>query len=160
MSHYYDLDDILSENTKLPCIFQYTVPGLGYLEENYDTDIKEGNIIDLPFWLAEMLAISNFIDIGFPNTMSLRVRNALKACPQNVDLRTFSTHYYLFAEKILSLISDKEFTFKSRISLIADHAHTPHNALTEEIEFIRNLDDTERMFFRIGHDSAKSQQLI
>ncbi|KAG4304951.1 hypothetical protein PORY_001626 [Pneumocystis oryctolagi] len=163
MSNYYDFDDILCENTKLPCIFQYTAPGLGYLEGNHDADICEGSTVDLPFWLAEMLAISNFIDIEFPNSLSSRVRNALKACPQNIDLRTFSTHYYLFAEKILSLVTDNELvnilmeTFKSRICLIADYAHNPHRALTG-VEFLRNLDDTEHMLFRLGHDSAKSMR--
>ncbi|KTW28257.1 DNA replication protein PSF3 [Pneumocystis jirovecii RU7] len=164
MSNYYDLEDILCENTKLPCIFQHTAPGLGYLEGNHDSDINEGSSVDLPFWLAEMLVINNFVDIEFPNALSLRVRNALKACPQNVDLRTFSTHYYLFAEKLLNLIMDKELvyilmeTFKSRICLIADHAHNPHGGSAEGIEFLRHLDDTEYMFFRIGHDSAKSMR--
>ncbi|KTW25967.1 hypothetical protein T552_03241 [Pneumocystis carinii B80] len=164
MSNYYDIDDILSENTKIPSIFQYTVPGLGYIEGGHEPDIKEGTNMDLPFWLAEMLAINNFIDIELPSAFSPKVRNALKACPQNVDLRMFSTHYYLFGEKILNLLSDNELvnilieTFKSRICFIADHAHNPHGMLEEGTEFLRNLEDTEKIFFRISHDSAKDMR--
>ncbi|EMR09954.1 hypothetical protein PNEG_01712 [Pneumocystis murina B123] len=164
MFNYYDLDDILCENTKISSIFQHIVPGLGYLDGNNEPDIKEGANVDLPFWLAEMLVINNFIDIEFPSAFSAKVRNALKACPQNVDLRMFSTHYYLFGEKILNLLSDNELvnilieTFKSRICFIADHAHNPHGALEEGVEFLRNLEDSEKMFFRIGHDSTKDMR--
>ena len=33
-SNYFDLDDILADSEKIPCRFNITVPGLGYLEGN------------------------------------------------------------------------------------------------------------------------------
>ncbi|QSL65778.1 hypothetical protein MERGE_000056 [Pneumocystis wakefieldiae] len=164
MSIYYDIDDILCENTKVSSTFQYIVPGLGYIDGGSESDIKEGTSLDLPFWLAEMLVINNFIDIELPSAFSSKVRNALKACPQNVDLRLFSTHYYLFGEKILNLLSDNELvnilieTFKLRLCFIADHAHNPHSMVEERAEFLHNLDDTEKMLFRICHDSIKDMR--
>lgn len=33
-SGYYDLDAILTDSQKIPCTFELTVPGLGYLSGN------------------------------------------------------------------------------------------------------------------------------
>lgn len=72
---YYDVDTILTDAQKVPCTFQLDVPGLGYLDGNpggtvsamnlrperttLNSQIKAGTKIDLPLWLAVMLAVSS-----------------------------------------------------------------------------------------------------
>jgi hypothetical protein len=57
MSSYYDVDAILTDAQKVPCTFELTVPGLGYLEGNMSGDMKQGSKVELPLWLGEMLAL-------------------------------------------------------------------------------------------------------
>lgn len=39
MSSYYDVDAILTDAEKVPCTFELTVPGLGYLDGNSGGDV-------------------------------------------------------------------------------------------------------------------------
>lgn len=95
MSSYYDVDAILTDAQvcaplrrsfafqtlilhacqKVPCTFELTVPGLGYLDGNTGQDVgsapdrniekrltrqiqmKQGTKVELPLWLGEMLAV-------------------------------------------------------------------------------------------------------
>lgn len=57
MSSYYDIDAILTDAQKVPCTFELTVPGLGFLEGNMGGDMKQGSKVELPLWLGEMLAL-------------------------------------------------------------------------------------------------------
>jgi hypothetical protein len=57
MSSYYDVDAILTDAQKVPCTFELTVPGLGFLEGNMSGEMKQGSKVELPLWLGEMLAL-------------------------------------------------------------------------------------------------------
>lgn len=37
---YYDIDAILTDAQKVPCTFEITIPGLGYLEGNPGEDVR------------------------------------------------------------------------------------------------------------------------
>lgn len=39
MNSYYDIDAILTDAQKVPCIFDLDIPGLGYLDENAGGDV-------------------------------------------------------------------------------------------------------------------------
>jgi GINS complex subunit 3 len=114
---YYDLDSILTDSQKLPCTFNLSVPGLGYLESdtNAGQPIKSATQIDLPLWLGVMLAVSNsnnptqspMVTLDFPAPLHARVVNALKADPKTVDLRAQSAHYYGVGGKVLELFEDE-----------------------------------------------------
>lgn len=49
--------DELGRTQKIPCTFEVDVPGLGYLDGNDNADMKAGTKLELPIWLAEMLAV-------------------------------------------------------------------------------------------------------
>lgn len=95
---YYDIDAILTDAQKVPCTFEITVPGLGYIDGNAGQDMKEGTKVELPLWLAEMLAVSQnqtgtpILTLDMPTALSPRVLNALKADPKTVDLRALAQH--------------------------------------------------------------------
>lgn len=167
MTSYYDVDAILTDAQKVPCTFELTVPGLGYLEGNMSGDIKQGSKVELPLWLGEMLALSHslntsaFLTLDPPSALAPRVMNALKADPRTVDLRALAPHFYNLGARILELFEEEEMievlsdTFKSRAAVIADQAHNPRGALGEGADFMRGLDENERQLFRAAHDSAK-----
>lgn len=111
---YYDVDAILTDAQKVPCTFELTVPGLGYLEGNMTGDMKQGSKIELPLWLGEMLALSqslntqSLVTLDPPSALSSRVLNALKADPRTVDLRALAPYFYNLGARILDLFDEEE----------------------------------------------------
>ncbi|TVY12519.1 DNA replication complex GINS protein psf3, partial [Lachnellula arida] len=81
---YYDIDAILTDAQKVPCTFELDVPSLGYLDNNPGHALKRGTRVDLPLWLAELLAVSSpssnksLVTLDLPPSLSPRVMNALK----------------------------------------------------------------------------------
>jgi GINS complex subunit 3 len=132
MSSYYDVDAILTDAQKVPCTFELTVPGLGFLEGNMTGDMKQGSKVELPLWLGEMLALrsvyhyevlyllctdrsnsqslntSSLVTLDPPSALSPRVLNALKADPRTVDLRALALHFYDLGARILELFDEEE----------------------------------------------------
>ncbi|KAK8215362.1 DNA replication protein [Zalaria obscura] len=168
MTSYYDIDAILTDAQKVPCTFEISVPNLGYLTGNVGEDMKKGTKVELPLWLAEMLAVSqpagagSLATLDLPTALSQRVMNALKADPKTVDLRAQAQHFYNIGARMLELFEEEDMveiltdTFKQRAAEIADQAHNSRSALGEGAEFTKGLDETERQLFRAAHDGSSA----
>jgi hypothetical protein len=76
--------------------------------------MKQGSKVELPLWLAEMLAVSNpsgnssLATLDLPPALSQRVMNALKADPKTVDLRAQAQHFYNIGARMLELFEEEE----------------------------------------------------
>jgi hypothetical protein len=57
MNRYYDIDAILTDSQRIPCTFELDVPRIGYLVSDSQAGIQRGSKVELPLWIAEMLAI-------------------------------------------------------------------------------------------------------
>lgn len=196
---YYDIDAILTDaqacslvlfhltppsNTpqKVPCTFELDVPTLGYLDNNAGTTLKSGTRVDLPLWLAEMLAVSSpnsqksLVTLDLPPCLAPRVMNALKADPKSVDLRALAQNFYGLGSRILELFEEEDVcdvlmeTFRARAAEINDHASNAGASSqrgggggggvgNEGVEFLRGLDEMERTLFRASHDSTKAMRV-
>ncbi|KAI9679022.1 MAG: DNA replication protein [Trizodia sp. TS-e1964] len=111
MASYYDIDDILTEAQKVPCTFELSVDGLGYLDGNAGGDMKKGSRVELPLWLARMLAISQdppLVTLDLPSALAPRVLHALKADARTVELRILAPHFYSLAAKLFLLFEEDE----------------------------------------------------
>ena len=92
------------------------MPGLGYLDGNGGGDLTQGARVELPLWLAEMLAVSQrlgtspLVTLDLPAALSQRVLNALQADPRTVDLRTLAPHFYSLGARMLDLFEEEEMT--------------------------------------------------
>ncbi|KAK9465162.1 DNA replication complex GINS protein-like protein psf3 [Lipomyces arxii] len=172
MSRYYDIDDILTDGQPIPVVFQVDVPGLGYLDRGRSAgkDLKEGTRMELPLWLAEILAVSGvddqsgFVTVTAPNALSTKAINALRAEAVSVDLRTQSLHFYNLAERWLAMAGEEDedkmletvmSAIKARAVVVNDYAHNTRTVQVTNSDFINRLDDTEQKLFRAAHDSAK-----
>ncbi|QDS75030.1 DNA replication protein [Venturia effusa] len=158
MAQYWDIDAILTDSLKVPSTFEITVANLGYLDGNPGAPIKAGTKLELPLWLAEMLAVSqnqagtSALALDLPHSLSPRVLNALKADPRTLDLRALAPHFYALGARMLELFEDEDDevsetladSFKKRAKEIADQAHNPRGALGEGADFLRGLDEEER----------------
>lgn len=165
MSNYYDLNSILTDSQKVPCTFELTVSGLGYLSGNPGTSINQNTKVELPLWLGEMLAVNRLsnsadtlITMDMPTALSKRVMNALKADAKSVDLRAQAMHFYGLGARMLELFEDEEVvdilveTFRKRSLEVADKASGSRNLAGEGGEFVRGLEEQERSLFRAAHD--------
>lgn len=78
------------------------------------SQIKQGSKVELPLWLAEMLAVSNpsgnssLATLDLPPALSQRVMNALKADPKTVDIRAQAQHFYNIGARMLELFEEEE----------------------------------------------------
>lgn len=58
MDHnYWNVDDFLADSQKLPCTFNVDVPNMGQIQSNGERDVKALSRVELPFWLAELMAL-------------------------------------------------------------------------------------------------------
>lgn len=113
---YYSPDALLTDAQRLPCTFENAVQGLGFLDpSSTSSTIPAGTTLQLPLWLAEMLAVSqrmgtpnNVLSLDNPPALSSRVLNALKADPKTVELRQLATHFYALGERVLGLWDEPE----------------------------------------------------
>lgn len=104
---YYEIDDILAEDEKIPSIFNVDAIDLGYLDEDHDEqDIKKERKIDLPFWLTPVLATRNMITIQLPKCFGQNFKKNLLADPKVVDLNDENEYFYELGQKIADLAQD------------------------------------------------------
>lgn len=111
---YYNTATILTDSQKAPCTFELAVPSLSPL--NNGSAIEHGTKLDLPLWMAEMLAVSkpagpsstSLASLDMPPALGHRVMNALRADPKSVDLRAQAQWFYGLGERMLELFEEEE----------------------------------------------------
>lgn len=72
------------------------------MDDSSDT-IREKSRLELPFWLAEMLALNDIVSPSLPRPYSQRVRNALNADAKSVQLRSQANWWYALGVRLASL---------------------------------------------------------
>lgn len=180
---YYDIDDVLADSVEFPCKFQYYLPGLGYLEGNPGKAIEKSSKLELPLWLARILAIVGgeneesfegeetqpFVELLRPELFSPKVINAIKASPSNLDLHSINSHFYSLAIKWISLFGDEELTsvvngmvmersleMNSHASSVNMHSMgLDSQSANVGSPFMLTMDESEKEIYRRAHDSYK-----
>lgn len=164
---YYDLDDILADAEKIPCRFNITVPGLGYLEGNPGKAIQKDTKVELAMWLAQVLAISgiledsetSFVDLSEPDFMNYKVLNAIKTDPVHLDLHSISPNYFKLIEKWSTLFNDKS-TIAIAMKMLKERAFEINNFANNSNRkfnnnFTYSLDEFEKEIYKITAESNK-----
>ena len=111
---YYSPTAILVDAQKAPLTFDLSVPLLAPL--NNGAAITSGTKLDLPLWMAEMLAVSkpagpstaSLATLDMPAPLGQRVMNALRADPKSVDLRAQAQFFYGLGERMFELFDEEE----------------------------------------------------
>ncbi|CAK9442134.1 uncharacterized protein LODBEIA_P58770 [Lodderomyces beijingensis] len=177
---YYDLDDILADSEKLPCSFNHTIPGLGYLEGNPGKSIKQGTKIELPIWLCGVLAVidthssndptvssttrdeARFVSLVDPEAINEKVQNAMKSDAKSLDLHKLSPQYYKLIERWCNLFYEPQLvelimeSLKKRsfeINNFASNVYAKHF----NNDFIYTLDEFEKKLFK---ETSESNRLM
>ncbi|PWZ02693.1 hypothetical protein BCV70DRAFT_196940 [Testicularia cyperi] len=106
--NYWSVDDFVADSQKLPCTFNIEVPNMGQLQNTDETNIKALSRLELPFWLAELLALNNIVSISKPKAYSARVKAALDAEPTSVQLRHQNVHWYALGMRLAQLMENDD----------------------------------------------------
>lgn len=129
---YYSISSILADSTKVPCHFKLDVPHLSHLRSdpavqaqqihsatssqassststnnNNDHTIQQGTKLELPYWLAELLVLNDLVDVSIPKPYSQRVRNALNADANSVQLRNQVGFWYALGVRLGGLMESE-----------------------------------------------------
>lgn len=76
--------------------------------------IKEKTKLELPFWLVELLALNDIVTPSLPRPYSQRVRNALNADANSVQLRSQSNWWYAVGMRLAELEMNRQAARSSR----------------------------------------------
>ncbi|KAG8836229.1 DNA replication protein [Serendipita sp. 399] len=108
---YYSLDAILAENQKIECTFNIDVPGLGYLDNGTDEDLKALTKLQLPYWLAPTMLYATWAGFNMPRPFNGVVQKAVIAEPRSVRIGALvgeNGRWYTFGKMIVDLLSDPQ----------------------------------------------------
>lgn len=164
---YYDIDDILAEGEKVPCAFNATYPGLGFLEGSPGRPLMKDTKVELPMWLAKLLATSellsesdlSFVEMLTPDFVSAKVLNAIRAEPKSVDLHSLKANYYKLAEQWIHIFSDQQVAeivmelLKQRALEIDNFASNTTKHVNSS--FLLSLDEFEKKLYKATAESKR-----
>jgi GINS complex subunit 3 len=72
---YLDIDEILSEEERMPSVFNLDASGLGCLDStNHSPDLPAHSKVELPLWLAHVLSDKNMVNMEVPKHYGVRIR--------------------------------------------------------------------------------------
>ena len=170
-SKYYDLDDILADGENIPCKFNITVPGLGYLSGDPEKPMQKDTTVDLPLWLAQILAVcgvledldQSFVDLLPPEFISPKVINAIKSNSLEIDLHAIKSHFYKLVEKWATMFHDTELSAVA-MQMVKERAYEINNYSANANKhlnygFIHSLDEFERKLYKSTSESNKQMKL-
>ena len=160
---FFDLDDILASQQKVPCQFEQPVYRLGYLNpHSTDEHIQVGMKMELPLWLARVLGSRkrSIVKVEFPKQYRESQRDILSADANVVDLYKQGPYFYAMGVKLLAfdhlersdLARSLLETFLNRFRRIMDTSH--HAFSTETTSLTVRLDEAERRLFRTGQKAV------
>jgi len=96
MEDYYDLDNILSEEEKIPVSFLYPAWQLGFLDPGSgEEDLKRGAKVEVSVWLGKELQKNKYISLETPKLYGPKMRGALNADSQIISLHSTPFFYHL-----------------------------------------------------------------
>ena len=161
---YYDIGNILAEEERVPIVFATPAHDLGYLVEGcQDQDVDSGTKVDLPYWLAERLAIKKYITFETPHFYHEKYRNSIIADPKSADLRQCCQVFYQLGMRVAPwlgqggderarLEKDLVIALTERFHSILDHSQNSQNE--DNTSFTNMLSATELQLYWEGFASA------
>ncbi len=121
---FLDIDLILSEEDRLPCIFRVDAFDLGHLDpSNHSSVLPMNSRLELPLWLALTLSKNNMVQMESPKHFGQRMRDEL-ASSSAVNLREFSHYFYDVGLKFCATTADEDLKRTLRVAFCGDRFHT------------------------------------
>jgi len=154
--NYYDIDDILAEEERVPITFRNEGYNLGWLDPGSNEEhLKSETKVDLPIWLGKILKNHAYVDLELPLHYKANYRSRLEADPIIVSL---AKYYYNVGLYVATTSNDRELlellqrVFATRYRDILDKSQHWRNA--DFSEFTKKLSECEKKLFEAGYTTA------
>ncbi|KAJ2777211.1 hypothetical protein H4R18_005266 [Coemansia javaensis] len=148
---YYDIDDILAAQERVPCVLQVDLDGLGSAGSGGASKVHRNARWALPLWMADGLNEEDFVAMEAPPVFSRRAARMYAASPESIQLRAVSQHFYQLGLQLGDMVPDVPHVLRSmytqRVQRIARIAQQGHNV--ETLDFVQSLDRTEAELLRL-----------
>ena len=130
---FFDLDEILATNEKVPCKFEQPVYRLGFLDSSSSEEhIEKGTKMELPYWLGRELCTRRrkIVSVEMPKVYNEAYRQIYKADPNALDLHKIGPFFYQFGVRLLHFEHFDAGVLSRSLSqvktiLISQHARRP-----------------------------------
>lgn len=107
---YFDIDDVIATQDKVPCKLEVQVHHLGFLDPSSDGEhMAVGTKLELPYWLAKELCSRRrrVVSVELPKVYKDGYREILKADASVVDLHKYGPHFYDIGTKLMHFDDDE-----------------------------------------------------
>jgi hypothetical protein len=106
---FLDIDQILSEEERIPCVFRLDAKGLGFLDATVESDdIAASTRVELPMWLALSLSKKRTVSIELPKHFDKKMREEISAGASSINFRDYSFYYFDVGMQISKELNDKD----------------------------------------------------
>ena len=106
---YFDVDDILATQERVPCQIELQIHNLGFLDTSSESEhIQPGVKLEFPLWLAKELCSRRrkIVSVDMPKAFKEGYRQILRADANVVDLHKLGPYFYKFGVKLLHFDND------------------------------------------------------
>lgn len=159
-SNYYDIDDILSEETRVPTRFLVNASQLGHFvpgnEVQRITNLPKGTKLELPLWLSKVLEEKSMVQVDIPSCYGSRSRSRLRADPWSINIRDKCPYFYRVGRMLSQMKTDRDLMNLLKEICALRHLKILDNiTLNEDMSnFKRNLSNAEMKSFQAGYNTA------
>eukprot|EP01031_Cornospumella_fuschlensis_P029507 gene29507-35615_t len=164
MGKFLDLDTLLSEEERVPCVFKLEIPGLGFLDPNNDhSTLPAGARVELPLWMAQVLFRKGMITMDLPKHFDRKMRDNIAAGASNLNLKEYSNYFYEVGMLIANLLNDSDLKNTLRIAFTGDRyravmATSLTSAELDTGELAASLTHKEAEIFQAGVQAVEDIQ--
>ncbi|KAJ2676870.1 hypothetical protein IWW42_000208 [Coemansia sp. RSA 1085] len=155
---YYDIDDILAVQERVPCVLQVDLDGLGSAGSGGSSKVHRNSRWALPFWMADRLNEEDYVNMEVSPMFSKQANRMYAASPVSVQLRAISQHYYQFGLHLGDLVPEVpqvlQNMYMQRLQKIAQISQQGGNI--ETLDFVQSLDKTESRMLKLCQQSKSS----
>lgn len=121
MWKHLDIDALLSEEERVPCIFKSEADGLGFLDRSGEfDDLNAGTKVELPLWMAQVLSKKSMVSLELPKHFDKKMRDHIAAGAVTINLKEFSVYYYEVGMQLAQSLKDDDLRNTLRIAFTGD----------------------------------------
>jgi len=156
---YFDIDDILATQERIPCKFEVPVYNLGFLDASSESaDLAADTKMELPLWLVRALygRRKHTVSMEMPKQYREGYREILNADASVVDLHKLGPNFYSFGSYLLGFDHPEGTdiarclltSFQVRLRGIMDSSQNSYNIDVTAV--VAKLDEQEKLVFEQG----------
>ncbi|KAJ1835821.1 DNA replication protein [Coemansia sp. RSA 2711] len=155
---YYDIDDILAVQERVPCVLQVDLDGLGSSGSGGLSKVHRNSRWALPFWMADRLNEEDYVNMEVSPMFSKQANRMYAASPESIQLRAITQHFYQFGLHLGDLVPDVPQILRNmymqRLQKIAQISQQGQNV--EALDFVQSLDKSEARLLKLCQQSQSA----